>query len=204
MIVDDSPYIVDGLAALLKRKGFQPVVAHDGDECLRQLAGTLPNLILLDIMMEPRDGWETLTGIRSNPATKDIPVLMFSAKKITPEEAAEHSMCIDDFITKPIKPSQLLDAIDHVFSRQTAVEEELRRAREAGLDAATIEEYRSLRRSVDVDTRMLTVLRAHTGFDNAGKDVSAEDSAAVARLEEKVRTDQARLTAIRGLFSGGN
>ena len=55
-------------------------------------------------MMEPMDGWETLEKIRENPATKDIPVLMFSAKKITPAEAREHSMNIDDFVSKPVKP----------------------------------------------------------------------------------------------------
>jgi len=199
MIVDDSPYIVDGLAALLKRKGYQPVIAHDGDECLRQLAGPLPDLILLDIMMEPMDGWETLEGIRSSPRTKEIPVLMFSAKKISPEEAAEHSMCIDDFITKPINPGQLLGAIDYVFTRRNEVEEEIRRARNTGLDETTIDEYRLLRRSIDVDTRMLAVLMAHSGMDNPMKEVPEEDRAAVARLEEKLRGDKERLQAIRAL-----
>ncbi|HOX34315.1 MAG TPA: response regulator [Methanoregulaceae archaeon] len=200
MIVDDSPYIVDGLAALLKRKEYRPVIAHDGDECLRELERLLPDLILLDIMMEPKDGWETLEEIRSNPKTKEIPVLMFSAKKISPEEAGEHSMCIDDFVPKPINPGQLLDAIGRVFSRQREMEEELRRAGEAGLDAALMDEYRALRRSVDVDIRMLTVLKAHTGMDNPGKEVPEEDRAAIGRLEEKVAADTERLRSIRTRF----
>ncbi len=84
MIVDDSSFIVDGLIAILKRKGYKPIPAHGGDECLEILKTTIPDLILLDIMMEPMDGWETLERLKSNPATKGIPVLMFSAKKYPP------------------------------------------------------------------------------------------------------------------------
>jgi len=203
MIVDDSPYIVDGLTALLKRRGYEPVIARDGDECLRQLSGHLPDLILLDIMMEPMDGWETLEAIRKNPRIKDIPVLMFSAKKITPEEAAEHSMCIDDFVAKPVNPSQLIDAIDRIFSRRSELEEEVRRARGAGVDEATIEEYRALKISVEADARMLAVLRVHSGIDNPAKDVPEEDRATIAHLEEKVAEGRTRLLAIRALFGNG-
>jgi len=64
LIVDDSPYIVDGLVALLKRKDYTPVAAHSGGEALTLLNTIRPDLILLDIMMEPMDGWRPLT--RSN------------------------------------------------------------------------------------------------------------------------------------------
>ncbi len=132
MIVDDSPYIVDGLVALLKRRGYQPVPAHGGDECLSLLQTTRPDLILLDIMMEPMDGWETLEFVKKNPVTKDIPVLMFSAKKITPSEAEEHSMSIDDFVSKPVNPMQLLESIEQVFERRKDVAMEALLARDAG------------------------------------------------------------------------
>lgn len=99
LIVDDSPYIVDGLVALLKRKGFNPIATHGGDEALELLKTTKPDLILLDIMMEPMDGWETLDRLKADPQTKEIPVLMFSAKKITPDEAKQHSLNIEDFIS---------------------------------------------------------------------------------------------------------
>jgi len=102
LIVDDSPYIVDGLVALLKRRGFNPVATHGGDEALSVIGKVNPDLILLDIMMEPMDGWETLDRFKANPETSNIPVLMFSAKKITPEEAKEHSLNIEDFVSKPV------------------------------------------------------------------------------------------------------
>jgi len=101
LIVDDSTYIVDGLMALLKRKGYTTLSASSGEEALTLLASSTPDLILLDIMMEPMDGWETLDRIKGNSATAEIPVLMFSAKKITAEEAGDHSMNIDDFVSCP-------------------------------------------------------------------------------------------------------
>ncbi|PKG31759.1 two-component system response regulator, partial [Methanoregula sp.] len=142
LIVDDSPYIVDGLVALLKRKGFKPLASHGGDEALAILSSAArPDLILLDIMMEPMDGWETLEKIKADPQIRDIPVLMFSAKKITPEEAREHSLNIEDFVSKPVNPAQLLDAINRVFERRKNVAMEAVVARDAGFDAALVAEY---------------------------------------------------------------
>ena len=95
LIVDDSSFIVEGLISFLKKK-YRTLAAYGGAECLTVLARETPSVVILDIMMEPMDGWETLARIKENPKTRNIPVLMFSAKKISVEEAAEHSIRIDD------------------------------------------------------------------------------------------------------------
>ena len=105
-----------------------------GKRHLSPLSTTKPDLILLDIMMEPMDGWETLGKIKANPATGDLPVLMFSAKKITPEEAQEHCLNIEDFVSKPVNPAQLLDAINRIFERRKAVKTEAMQAKDTGVD----------------------------------------------------------------------
>ncbi|MCK9580584.1 MAG: response regulator [Methanoregula sp.] len=202
LIVDDSPYIVDGLVALLKRKGFNSLASHGGDEALAILATTKADLILLDIMMEPMDGWETLEKIKANPATKDIPVLMFSAKKISPEEAQEHSLNIEDFVSKPVNPAQLLDAINRVFERRRDVGREVVVARDAGQDPVLIEEYSRLRKSIEVDTNLLAVLKRSSAINRPGSEVPAEDLAAISGLEEKIRADEMRLREINGKFTG--
>ena len=89
LIVDDSSFIVEGLIAFLKKK-YRPIPAHGGAECLELLKRETPSVIILDIMMDPMDGWETLAHIKENPETRHIPVIMFSAIKISPEEAVEH------------------------------------------------------------------------------------------------------------------
>jgi CheY-like chemotaxis protein len=201
LIVDDSPYIVDGLVALLKRKGYKPIATHGGEEALAVLATHIPDLILLDIMMEPMDGWETLEKIKTNPATKDLPVLMFSAKKITPEEAAEHSVNIEDFVSKPVNPAQLLESIQSIFTRRNDVKTEAQVAEDAGLEKDLIDEYSALRKSIDVDKNLLIVLKNASGMHFSGKEVSAEDMAAIKKLEDKIHTDELRVKEIHDRFA---
>jgi DNA-binding response OmpR family regulator len=203
LIVDDSPYIVDGLVALLKRKGFKPVAAHGGDEAISLLLTNKPVLILLDIMMEPMDGWETLEKIKANPETCGIPILMFSAKKITPDEAQEHSLSIEDFVSKPVNPAQLLDSIRRVLERCSCVREEAGLAKDAGVDATIIGEYSALRKSIEVDRNLLVVLKNSSGMNIPGRVIPNDDLQAISKLDEKIRSDEIRLKEITGKYAIG-
>jgi len=87
LVVDDSPFIVDVFINMLERGGYRSIAAYSGQECLDILKDVRPDLILLDIMMEPMDGWETLEHVKNNSETKEIPVLMLTAKQLTSEEA---------------------------------------------------------------------------------------------------------------------
>lgn len=203
LVVDDSPYIVDGLVALLKRKGFNPVACNGGEQALAILATTRPDLILLDIMMEPMDGWETLQKIKADPALADLPILMFSAKKITPEEAQEHCMNIEDFVSKPVNPGLLLEAINRVFERRAEVKTETMQARERGIDPALVEEYASLRKCIEVDKNLLVVLKKSSGTHLPGREVPADDLAAISRLEEKITIGEKRLSELNGKMNSG-
>ena len=196
MIIDDSSFVVEGLVVILKRKGYKTITALSGDDGLKTLKTTTPDLILLDIMMEPMDGWETLDRLKANPVTKEIPVLMFSAKKISPSEAAEHSINIDDFVTKPVNTIQLLESIQRIFKRRNDVKGEVHIAKDAGLDKTLIDEYIALRTSIDVDKNLLVVLKNSTGANTPGYVVPAEDRVALEKLEEKIRTDEQRLKEI--------
>jgi len=203
LIVDDSPYIVDGLVALLKRKGFKPIAAHGGEEAIALLATNKPDLILLDIMMEPMDGWETLEKIKANPETCALPVLMFSAKKISPDEAQEHSLNIEDFVSKPVNPAQLLESIKRVFERRSSVKLESGIAKDAGLDEAMIGEYAALRKSIEVDRNLLEVLKISCGMTCPGRVVPEDELAAVNKLDQKIRSDEIRLKEINEKFAKG-
>ena len=201
LIVDDSTFIVDGLVAILKRKGFNPVPAHGGDECLEILKTVTPDLILLDIMMEPMDGWETLNHLKENPATKDIPVLMFSAKKISCEEAQEHRMSIEDFVSKPVNPVKLMESIQRIFNRRSSVKKEVLVAHDAGYDENVIDEYSKLRTSIEVDKNLVAVLKNSVGLNTPGTEVSEADVAAIQTIEERIKTNELRLNDIKSLFA---
>jgi len=81
----------------------------------------------------------------------DLILLMFSAKKITPVEAREHSMNIDDFVSKPLSPSQLLDSIQRIFSRRNDITLDTLAAQNKGIDPPVIDEYRAFHKNVEVD-----------------------------------------------------
>ena len=201
LIVDDSSYIVDGLVDLLKRKGFKPIAAHGGDEAISLLSSNKPDLILLDIMMEPMDGWETLERIKANPETHDLPVLMFSAKKITPEEAQEHSLNIEDFVSKPVNPAQLLNSIKQIFERRSNVKLEAGVAKDAGQDAVIIGEYSALRKSIEVDKNLLEVLKNSSGMNIPGHVVPEDDLLSINKLDHKIKVDELRLKEINEKFA---
>jgi two-component system OmpR family response regulator len=147
LVVDDSPFIVDVFVTMLERGGYRTVAAYGGDECLEILKTVIPDLILLDIMMEPMDGWETLERIKENPATKEIPVLMLTAKQLTPVEAQEYGIYIEDYVLKPITHRELYNAIEHVLSRRQSIKSDLDLARQSGFDAEVITESASTTRS---------------------------------------------------------
>lgn len=196
LIVDDSQFIIEGLEAMLKRKGYNIVTAHGGDECLHLLKSERPDLILLDIMMEPMDGWETLDRMKSDPLTKNIPVLMFSAKKITPTEAEEHSINIENFISKPVSPAQLVESIEKIFSRRELILSKEMAARDAGFDTTIIEERSALQQSIEIDRNMLTILKISSGSKKPGTDISSDNKAAIQKLEAKIFANEKRLKEI--------
>lgn len=118
LIVDDNRFIVEGLHAILRRRGFRTISALSGPEALELLSRSIPDLVLLDISMEPIDGWETLRRMRANPDLARVPVVVFSARKTLSEEVLYHHLNISEVLTKPINTSLLLEVITRVLSRE--------------------------------------------------------------------------------------
>jgi len=133
--------------------------------CLELLKKESPDIIILDILMEPMDGWETLLHIRENPVTRFIPVIMFSAKKISPFEAETQHPHIDDYITKPVSPRDLLETIAKVLSRKETCRKNLELWRHAGLDTEEIEEYTRLMATIEVDHGLIANLQQQLGTE---------------------------------------
>ena len=117
LVVDDSPFIVDVIVTMLERGGYRTVAAYGGEECLEILKTVTPDLILLDIMMEPVDGWETLERIKENPDTKEIPVLMLTARDATQDRVRGLDTGADDYLVKPFDLSELLARLRALIRR---------------------------------------------------------------------------------------
>ena len=158
LIVDDSTFIVEGLTALFC-KNYRVIPCSGGDECLEVLRNEKPDVIVLDILMEPMDGWETLAQIKGNPATRHIPILLFSAKKISPEEAEEHREWIADFLIKPVNPRELVGAIEKILHHEQQSRSVLYHWTKAGIPQEKIREYLLLSSNLEVDQSLLAVMK---------------------------------------------
>jgi len=194
LIVDDSSFIVDGLVSILK-KSYRPLAVYGGQQCLEILKTEIPSIIILDIMMEPMDGWETLARIKDNPVTRHIPVLMFSAKKISAEEADEHRISIDDFVSKPVTPKKLIEAIEKVLLRQKANRASIESWRSAGIGQDRIDEYTSLITSREVDMSLLQNMKVQHSLlreddDKTRTHLETVISAIEGRIEEEQRHEE--------------
>jgi CheY-like chemotaxis protein len=197
LVVDDSPFIVDVFVTMLERGGYRAIAAYSGLECLDILKNIKPDLILLDIMMEPIDGWETLEQIKRNPETKDIPVLMLTAKQLSPEEAQTYGMYIEDYVLKPITHRELYDTIEHVLKRRNTIKLDVEEAKKAGFDQGIIDEYSRLAKSVDVNNRLLKILETTYNIYDSNQQVSSKISQAMKSMSESIRAQEGRLQQIR-------
>ena len=197
LIVDDSPMIVDVFVAMLERGGYRPIAAYSGNECLEVLEDVRPDLILLDIMMEPMDGWETLENIKSNPVTTNIPVMMLTAKQLTPDEAQEYGAYIEDYIMKPTTHRQLYDAIEYVLKRQEKINADIKEAHSKGADAQIIEEYERLSKSADVSKRLLKILESTYNLNDSNMKVGENIQQAIESMGMSIKFQEERLEQIK-------
>jgi two-component system, OmpR family, response regulator len=202
MIVDDQQDILELFSLLLSTKGYVPVTAQSGSECLSILKTRkkLPDLILLDIMMFPMDGWQTLEEIKKNASWKKIPVLMLTAKQPTLAETKKYGLYIEDYLLKPVTPRELYRAIEYVMSRREFIEKEIHVAIKAGYEKELVCEYARLSKRVEVEKKLLGIVRTASataeslqdGMIMAVDDVSAE----IGSREERLRRLQYQLSPV--------
>ncbi len=118
LVVDDEIYIVHILDFSLGMEGYEVVTALDGEEALRKVKECKPDLIVLDIMMPKMDGYETCKALKSDEATRNIPVILLSAKGRNVDMQTGYDVGADDYITKPFSPRKLVDRINDMLSQE--------------------------------------------------------------------------------------
>jgi DNA-binding response OmpR family regulator len=108
LIADDEPNIVTSLEFLMESNGYETLIARNGEEVLTQVIAGKPDLILLDIMLPLKDGFEACREIRANPAWKDIRIIMVTARGRDSEIQKGLSLGANAYITKPFSPKELV------------------------------------------------------------------------------------------------
>jgi len=202
LVVDDNPEISDFMCTLLLHNGYTSLTAADGKECLEKLKKQVPDVILLDVMMAPLDGWTTLERIRADPATKSVPVLMITAKSLTPEDVLQYHVCIDDYIIKPFTNDELVSAVSRIIERKKKIVENLHRVQKAGVPQETFCELQKLAKRVDVDRRLLMHLRQQYVVSSAGTRDGGEFWVTAEELISSALSSEVRLEELRRQITG--
>ena len=111
LLVEDSVTQQEMIAGILKNKGLKVYLAKDGLEALQQIKANCPDLVVLDIIMPKMNGYEVCRNIKSDPQTKDIPVIMCSSKSEEFDRYWGMKQGADAYISKPFHPKELLGTV---------------------------------------------------------------------------------------------
>ena len=117
LVADDDEDIVRFVEVNLRLEGFEVATAADGAEALKRAQDLLPDLVLLDIMMPEMDGFEVCQSLRATPRTKQIPVIMLTAKSLSADRVVGLTAGADDYIIKPFDPIELVARVKSALRR---------------------------------------------------------------------------------------
>lgn len=111
LIVDDEPNIVLSLEFLMKKEGYEVLSVSNGDEAMQVITERIPDLIILDVMMPRKDGYEVCQELRSNPSWRDMKIIMLTAKGRDVEREKGLALGADDYVTKPFATQELVEKV---------------------------------------------------------------------------------------------
>jgi DNA-binding response OmpR family regulator len=111
LIADDEPNIVISLEFLMKREGHRVSVARDGDAALQAIRAERPDLVLLDVMMPGKSGFEVCQAVRGDESLAGVKILMLSAKGRDTDLAKGSALGADAYMTKPFSTRELADKV---------------------------------------------------------------------------------------------
>ncbi|MDI3514869.1 MAG: response regulator transcription factor [Gammaproteobacteria bacterium] len=111
LIADDEQNIVISLEFLMKREGYEVLLANDGDEAIQRIRADQPDLVLLDVMMPKKSGFEVCQEVKADPALAAVRILMLTAKGRDTEVAKGLALGADAYMTKPFSTRELVDKV---------------------------------------------------------------------------------------------
>jgi len=116
LIVDDEKLILISTRIVLESVGFDVLTADSGEAAIATAKSKKPGLILLDIMMPGIDGWETLSRLKEDPETKEIPVIIFTAREHSRGRQLAREMGAADYFQKPFEPDELISIVEEYLA----------------------------------------------------------------------------------------
>lgn len=119
LVVDDDPQIVRLVRSYLEQAGYQVLTAADGEAALQMLRSERPDLMILDVMLPGRDGWEIIHLVRGDAQLASMPIIMLTARIEDTDRIVGLELGADDYMTKPFNPREVLARVRAVLRRTT-------------------------------------------------------------------------------------
>lgn len=118
LIVEDEPAIRELLVLNLRHAGFGPVAVPDAAAAMRQIDAVLPDLVLLDWMLPDQSGVELARRLRSDARTRELPIILLTARSAEPDKLGGFEAGVDDYVTKPFSPKELVARVRALLRRR--------------------------------------------------------------------------------------
>ena len=115
LVVDDEPNIVRSLAYILKKEGYDVSTAKDGEQTMDMVRDSKPPLMILDVMMTRKSGYDVCEEVKSDPDLRDIHVMMLTAKGQVGDREIGLSKGADEYLTKPFSPRLILNKVKELL-----------------------------------------------------------------------------------------
>lgn len=114
LIAEDDRHIMESLTFVLERDGYAVTAAFDGEEAIRQLRGTPPDMMILDLMLPKMTGFEVLKQVKADARLKSLPVIVLTAKGQAQDRRMAEEIGVEDFMTKPFSNRDIVAAVRRV------------------------------------------------------------------------------------------
>ena len=118
LIIEDDPATSRLVDYSLRHEGYQVIKASNGLEGVRKALSESPDLVILDVMLPGMDGFEICHRLKSEPATAQLPILMFSAKAQEIDKDTGIKVGVDDYLTKPAAPSEIVSRVEKLLAKK--------------------------------------------------------------------------------------
>lgn len=117
LVVDDEPFILRSLTFVLRKEGFEVLEARNGEEAMESIRRDRPNLVILDVMMPKKNGYEVLADVRTDEQLKDTYIIMLTARGQEVDRRKGISLGVNEYMTKPFSPLKIVERARDVLSR---------------------------------------------------------------------------------------
>jgi DNA-binding response OmpR family regulator len=189
LLIDDNERLATIYQSILENEGHKIEMVIDSSTAVSAARDTRPDLILLDIMMEPLSGWEVLHLIREDAQIADTPIIVLTGKILTINEAIKYGLMIEGFVMKPLERSMLVTAVSEIAGILAECEERYNRAINAGKSEDIAIECRKKIRKRKMLTHLKDLLERQERMVHLRPELESEMNQVIEELRKMVSTE---------------